>query len=251
MKLQYCSDLHLEFKENKDFLKINPLQPIGDILLLAGDIVPFEIMEREKAFFDFCSANFKHTFWIPGNHEYYYYSSFKNGRLAENIRNNVTLLNNQVIKLDGVRLIFTTLWSHISAKNQWYIQKRLSDFHVIKYNGEKFTPQHYNQLHEAALEFLTTSIAKKFNGKTIVVTHHVPTFLNYPEQYKSDTLNEAFATELFDTIEKSKIDYWIYGHHHTNTPAFKIGNTMLLTNQLGYVQNDEHKQFNPEALISL
>jgi hypothetical protein len=56
-------------------------------------------------------------------------------------------------------------------------------------------------------------------------------------------LNEAFATELFDIIELSEIDYWVYGHHHTNTPEFTIGKTKLLTNQLGYVQLNEHDLF--------
>lgn len=250
MKLQYCSDLHLEFEENKNFLKANSLKPKGDILLLAGDIVPFAIMDREKDFFDFCSDNYKQTYWIPGNHEYYY-ASFRNGRLNDNIRSNVKLLNNEVIELEGVKLIFTTLWSHISPKNQWYIQKRLSDFQVIKYNNEIFTPQHYNQLHESSLDFLSTATAKSFKEKTVVVTHHVPTFLNYPEQYKGDTLNEAFATEQFEFISKSKIDFWIYGHHHANTPALKIGETIMLTNQLGYVQSDEHKSFNCEAVIEI
>lgn len=72
-------------------------------------------------------------------------------------------------------------------------------------------------------------------------THHLPTFLNYPEHYKGDVLNEAFALELFDLIDSSNIDYWVYGHHHCNIPEFNIGKTRLVTNQLGYVQQYEHE----------
>jgi hypothetical protein len=41
MKIQYASDLHLEFKTKNDFLEANPFPPIGDYLVLAGDITYF------------------------------------------------------------------------------------------------------------------------------------------------------------------------------------------------------------------
>jgi len=67
--------------------------------------------------------------------------------------------------------------------------------------------------------------------------------MNYPEQYKGSILNEAFAVELFDLIEETVPDYWIYGHSHGNTPDFEIGKTRMLCNQLGYVKYGEHTDF--------
>ncbi|MBA3900213.1 MAG: hypothetical protein H0X62_08405, partial [Bacteroidetes bacterium] len=44
-------------------------------------------------------------------------------------------------------------------------------------------------------------------------------------------------------------DAWIYGHSHTNTPAFNIGKTQMLSNQLGYVDYGEHGEFDGERII--
>jgi len=245
MIFQYASDLHLEFRVNKEYLKANPLTPKGDVLLLAGDIVPFAIMNKFDNFFNYLSNNFQTTYWVPGNHEYYQFDAAnKRGAFMEKIRPNVFLVNNTAVMHQETKIIFSTLWSRISPGSQWHIEQNLSDFHVIKYNGYRFSADWYNQMHDESIQFITNELQHKNEGKTIVVTHHVPTFLNYPEQYKGDILNEAFAVELFETIESSAVDYWIYGHHHNNTADFTIGNTRMLTNQLGYVQHNEHKFFN-------
>ena len=44
---------------------------------------------------------------------------------------------------------------------------------------------------------------------------------------------------LGDYIANSGIDYWIYGHSHRNIDAH-IGDTQILSNQLGYVSQGEH-----------
>ncbi len=250
MKIQYCSDLHLEFKENKEFLKVNPIKPTGEILLLAGDIVPFAVMNKYNDFFDELSANFKTVYWIPGNHEYYCSDAAKrSGSFNETIRSNVFLINNIALELNKTKFIFSTLWSKISDYNEWQIERSLSDFQVIEYKKYRFSTTHYNQLHKEAFDFIQSEINKKHSGKTFVVTHHVPTFLNYPEKYKGDILNDAFATEMFDFIEASNVDYWLFGHHHHNAPDFKIGNTAMITNQLGYVRHNEHGKFKTDKII--
>jgi len=255
MKLQYCSDLHLEFQENKNFLERFPLKPEGEILLLAGDIVLFKTIKEQDDFFNYCADNFETTYWIPGNHEYYHFdlADVKTplNELNEKIRENVILLNSQTVTYKNVELIFSTLWSHIPPQYEWTVQQSVNDFHLIKNKSKKFTAADFNALHKTSFDFLKTALAKPTGKQRIVVTHHVPTFMYYPEQYKNSNINSAFAVELHDFIESSNAAYWIYGHHHCNTPPFKIGNTTMLTNQLGYVRQNEHQLFNPAAIIEI
>ncbi|NVO03162.1 MAG: metallophosphoesterase [Bacteroidetes bacterium] len=251
MILQYASDLHLEFPQNVEFLKTNPIKPIGDILLLAGDIVPFAILDKHDDFFNYLTDNFQTTYWIPGNHEYYYFDAAKKcGVLNEKIKSNVFLVNNTSIIHNKVKLIFSTLWSKISDAYQWQIEKGLSDFHVIKYNGHRFSANQFNEFHHESIAFLSNELAKEKTTNSLVITHHVPTFMNYPVKFKGDALNEAFAVELFDLIEFNGPDYWIFGHTHNNPSDFEIGKTKLTCNQLGYVQYNEQIGFNFEKVIN-
>lgn len=252
MKIQYCSDLHLEFSDNRKWVEQNQIMPKGDVLILAGDIVLFSEMHKHQDFFDYVSEHFEHTFWIPGNHEYYHSDiSQRNDAFEEKIRDNVTLLNNTVKTINGVRLVFSTLWSHISVANQLMIEQSLSDFRVIRNKEQRLTVEDYNQLHQESRKFLEEVMLERTSNPTVVISHHPPTFFNYPEKYANSKINEAFGTEMFSFIENSEINYWIYGHHHCNVADFTIGTTKLITNQLGYVKYSENEGFIKEALFVL
>jgi hypothetical protein len=106
-------------------------------------------------------------------------------------------------------------------------------------------------LHEESLAFITGELHRHYTGKTVVATHHVPSLMNYPEKYRGDVINEAFAVELHDLIEDKGPDCWIFGHHHYNVPDFMIGKTNLATNQLGYVRYGEQQLFNLSKTISI
>ena len=252
MTIQYASDLHLEFFENKSFLSGNLIEPAGDVLVLAGDIVPFAVMDKHKDFFRYVSYNFEKTFWIPGNHEYYFSDvNERNGSFMEQILPNVFLVNNITEVVEDVKMIFSTLWSEIAPQYQWQVEHGMSDFKVIKNGRYRLSADKFNELHKGSLGFVRDELMKHEAGRTIVVTHHVPTFMNYPEKYKSSVLNTAFAVELFDMIKTASPDFWIYGHNHFNQQDFKIGKTVLTTNQLGYVAAGEQEGYSNEKIIKV
>lgn len=95
MTIQYCSDLHLDFSLNKKFIAKCPITLKGEVLLVAGDIVPFAVMDDHNDFFDYLDDNFEQTYWVPGNREYYHTDiSNKSFTIKEAKRTNVFLVNN-------------------------------------------------------------------------------------------------------------------------------------------------------------
>jgi predicted phosphohydrolase len=253
MNFQYCSDLHLEFEQNSVYLRKYPIEPIADILILAGDITYLRSDFYNNPFFDYISDNWEKVYWIPGNHEYYCGIDIIKYNLSEPyaIRNNVFLVDNYSYIEGDVLLIFSTLWSKIDSKHKNYIEQNVSDFDCIYYNNKKLNSESFNFLHQESLAFIKKSLQQEKNLKKLVVTHHLPSQQCNHLDYLGSKLNSAFVANLDEFIEKYGPNAWIYGHSHRNMPEITIGKTKLYTNQFGYLQYSEHKCFDRFKAIDI
>lgn len=248
MKIQYGSDLHLELPDQKVYWRQHPIEPIAPILVLAGDVMSFSGMEKNRDVLDFFADHFEQVYWVPGNHEYYRGDiSIRSGSFEEKIRSNVHLLNNRTKMIGDTCFIFSTLWAQIRESDFGYMQEAFPDFKWIKKGETRFSPEDFNALYQQNLAFIQAEIESRSHSNYVVVTHHVPTLRSYPPKFLGNRFTQAFATDLDELMEGHSIDFWVFGHHHAHVPPFKIGNTTLLTNQLGYVRFGEHHDFKRSA----
>ncbi|KAF0199773.1 MAG: metallophosphoesterase [Bacteroidetes bacterium] len=251
MRIQYCSDLHLELEQNSRFLESNPLVVSGDILILAGDIVPLHDSYLNNPFFRFVTEHYKKVFWVPGNHEFYHSDMSAFGPSVNiPITENTSIVNNTMIQYNGIWFIFSTLWSKISSGKEKIIESKVQDFEMITIDANRFKVADFNRLHDNSLNFIKQKLAG-FSGNVVVVTHHLPALVCNSEVHNESLINEAFCVDLTGFIESSSAGFWIHGHSHFNYHPKIIGNTIMLTNQLGYVQLNEGAGFRHNAYFSV
>ena len=256
--IQYVSDLHLEFPQNRQWLVDNPLEAKGEILLIAGDTAYLNLSDSkydkyiQYEFWDWASEHYKQVIVCFGNHDFYDYydlSTMPNGYCKE-IRHNVHAYYNDVVHIDDIDIIVSTLWSKIEPSNAFLTERQVNDFYRIMYGKHKLTSDDFNREHERCLTFVKQAVAESHAKTKIVLTHHVPTQLCTAEEFRNSLINGAFTVELGNYIADSGIDYWIYGHSHRNINT-QIGNTLIISNQLGYISHGEQlfNGFNPGKCI--
>jgi len=250
MKVRYFSDLHLEFiKPNKieKFIRKIP-SGIDEICILAGDIGnPYQ--ENYDIFMKFISKNFKKTFCITGNHEYYnktktiqetnefmkcYFQQF----------NNISFLNNTYELYENYCFIGTTLWSKITNPNY-----EINDIYSIP----NFDYIEYNRLNKLSIDFLQDTLQN--NENCIIITHHVPLYSLIDVKYKTlqmQPYNQWFYCNMDDLIETNvnKINYWIYGHTHTPSNVI-INEISFLCNPIGYPNENSILDFQKSFIIGV
>lgn len=253
MKIQYCSDLHLEFRENFRYMQTLPLEVTGDVLVVAGDVAYLnDTTIPNIRLWKWASESYRQVMMIAGNHEFY-----NNGDITAQGEGwqklflpNVGYYHNKVVRIDNVDFILSTLWSRIPPLEEFTVQSKMNDYRQILYDGRRVLPKNINNEFERNLTFIKKSVEESTAEKIVVVTHHLPTFAAVEDKYKGDALNVAFASELGDYIADSRINAWIYGHAHHHTD-FYIGGTHLVSNPLGYIFAGEGLNFAENAMIEI
>jgi len=261
MKILICSDLHLEFGQ----YQIPEMENEKDIVVvLAGDIGLAKRKTSYEMFIENTCDRFRNVIWIMGNHEFY--RSNMPTTLAK-IWNetldheNLYVVENETVTIDDVAFVCSTLWTSFDNSNNitmYEAQLWMNDYQLIRTGPasepwqRKLKPLDTLGLHLRAKEYIFPEITKqKENGKTVVVvTHHLPSFLSVPEDYKNDKLNGAYASELFEDIMDTQPHIWIHGHTHYSFD-YQIGDTRVICNPRGYAPSDLNTNFNPEFIIEV
>ena len=253
MTLQFCSDLHLEFPGNRDFLRVHPLVPRGDILVIAGDAI---YLGQDKMaafpFFDWCADHFSETLIVPGNHEFYggfdIADTLKDYELK--LRPNVRYLNNRSWREGDVELFFTTLWVHYDYAQQIIAQNLMNDYTHGFYRGMRFDASDVNGIHKHCTDWLAGALDASDARKKVVVTHHCPIIDPDKVRFLGTSASPSYMTDMTSFIETHRPDCWIHGHVHlVRSDGIRTGPTTVYSNPLGYVFDEEHAAFDGERAL--
>jgi len=253
MKIRLLSDLHLEFQ-------VLPIRQGGeDVVVLAGDIgVGISGIEWARKTFS-CPV-----IYVAGNHEFYgqHFDDLIPELRAAAAGSNVRFLENDAVLVDGVRFIGASLWTDYEldctpSYSMGFAQEVMSDFKVILDGPQealvKLTPERTVERFHDSLAAITQLVEQPFSGKTVVVTHHLPSPACVDPRFKGDKCNAAFASNLDAFIEQHpQIGYWMHGHTHACVDVM-VGATRLLCNPGGYPHGGkrENRNFEQECVISL
>jgi len=256
MKIQYMSDLHLEFGDN-----FRPKNHGSEVLVLAGDIVTAHGFmnvkskrNRYKDFFQHVSDNWRTVIYVGGNHELYGWKNYSRdymGLIREQLARfpNVHVLENQTFELDDVTFAGATFWTDFFGDNdrrQFYMRevgRSLNDYHTSCYS----TTDTLNW-HNRSKSFFTRLPATK--KKIVVVTHHAPCVDSVHHQYLGSPINAGYYSDQVDFIrDNPEFRVWIHGHMH-HSSSYNIALTRVRANPRGY-PHEVNDRFDEAAILEV
>jgi predicted phosphodiesterase len=237
VEIQLASDLHLEFLE-KNFPHARIIEPVpgADLLVLAGDI--HNGIKALEHFGDWPVP----VLYLAGNHEFYDLSwdQTRADLRAACAGTPIRFLDNDTVELGGVRFLGCTLWTDfklpgISQEQAMReVEAGLNDYVLIRTQRGNLRARQTLEDHEHSRRWLERELAKPFDGKTVVITHHGPHPMSIHPRFVGDRLNAGFVSDLTPLL--FKVDLWLHGHVHDSVD-YRVGGCRVVANPAGYVLN--------------
>lgn len=157
----------------------------------------------------------------------------------------------------GIRFLGCTLWTDFNlfgedkrAECLALGNARLNDFRLIHSFGFKFTAEDSAEIHAESRKWLTQKLINEpFDGHTVVVTHHSPSWGSVSPWYQEDLLSACFSSNMDDLMGYSKL--WIHGHIH-ESHDYEVNGTRVICNAKGVnTWSIENLKFQPGKIIEL
>ena len=269
MKIQLLSDLHLEVHPH-----FVPRAASGaDVLVLAGDIGSYQagslLVDADFGLARFSPLHGWPTpvLFIPGNHEYDMFDfDATHIRLRETCeRLGIIWLEREVVTLQGVRFVGTTLWTDfdalgppaddpqatlgelLKAREKAF---RAANFYLRKTGGTRYGESMLAQeVRAQALvcqDWLRQALLQPHAGTTVAVTHFAPSLRSADPRYGMTPGTAGFCNALDELLQHA--DFWLHGHLHAPSDYVHHG-CRVVANPLGYARKKEQVGFKPDLLI--
>lgn len=139
----------------------------------------------------------------------------------------------------------TTLWTDMRLfetegeaaveDSLWNAQMMMPDYGynaIMSGNPERpLTPEDTVAVHLHQKSWLVSELAQPWGGKTVVITHHVPSAM---VGGANTSLSPCFVSNLDGLIDRYRPDAWIFGHTHRPAELRMPGGSLLRNVSVGY-----------------
>ena len=239
--------------------------PPHDVLVIAGDHGEC-LTERVLPSLAYAFRN-RPLIYVPGNHDFWRCRIEGELECARALcaELGITLLaEGERAVFDGVRFVGATLWSDYRIRGSSPVAKATAihtmlDHKRISRSGGRWRPQDAEFAHVTQRRRIEDVLATRFDGPTVVVTHHAPhpSMLRYGEA--TDWLDGSYASDLSEILHGDHAPaVWISGHTHVQRDE-RVGGTRLVSNPRGYVEvlrgglemKVENPDFDPSFVVEV
>lgn len=238
MKIQYVSDLHIDFDFDFDIDVTN-----AEVLVVAGDIINNDREMVVTYIKSLQEVHDKPLVFVPGNHDFYGYELNDTCEFFEESFEKIPgvyYIDGKYTVIGDTVFVGGTLWTNFEGFNGEVVNKALgvhglADFKWIGYGDRAIRPDDMIVEHYMALDKIWEAdmFGIERNLNTVVVTHHGPHQNSIHPRFQGNHLNPCFVSMDVGLQELDSVKVWIHGHVH-NRMDYTVGKVRVLTNPRGY-----------------